>query len=101
MRRAVTRNDSAWPVAEVARESAAASCVEVVRTPRPAGEKLAMPNTLPQPVAHRPGQSRLGDPSSISIRPITDRIAGTCEAASAVLQIAHEHLDEPRSGSCP
>ena len=61
--------------------------------PRPAYEKLAMPNTRPNALAHL--VPRRSGPSSISIRPMTERTLDDVEAGERRAQIADEHLNEP------
>ena len=63
--------------------------------PRPANEKFAMPNTrrMRSRASDQPASGR----SSISIRPITERTAAIVEAGQRDLQIADEHLHEPRA----
>ena len=95
-RRPLTRNDAGVADrrgrARMAAASASKSC-----GPRPACEKLAMPNTRRSALAHlvghgaprRRARSRSG-PSPIGPR-------ATSSPASARLQIADQHLDEPRA----
>ncbi len=82
------------PIAEIV-EDRRRQRVEVVRRRGRRSEKLAMPNTRRNAIA-RPRPTARPAPSSISIRPITDRTLDDVEAGQRRPQVADEHLDEPR-----
>ena len=80
VRRAVTRNDSAAD--RRGRRGSPPPARRRRAGPRPAGEKYAMPNTCPQPIAHlRPRRSRR--PARFRSVPSPSGSAATCRPASA------------------
>ena len=93
-RRADTRNVARLPIAEVAQDRRGER-VEVVRR----RGRRARSSRCRTPGASRsrdlvPGRVRRR--ASISMRPITDRTAAHVETASALAEVPHEQLDEPR-----